>query len=413
MIDADYKMLKKYIKLTVLTAILAVIFAVLFAGCSGSDVESDVQDFVIDKDAKLHYNVIYGKNASDELLYHTSIFCKELKEKCNVSASVLSDYNYSRPNDTSPVRTVEILIGQTERQQSIDLYKSLSAKNEYVIKVDGDKLVFGATTEKLLIEALTAFKQEYFEHKTLNITIPGDFEYHSSHSFFNIAKNGVTETTIVVPYTVAPDVKNLVSMIASKINNLCNTAIKVVYPDETDSFEGCILVGDIDDPDVKEVMQGLEKNQFVIKYVKSKLIIAGNSDKDVANGVISFMGEVILKRDKTNNGNPYVYFPTNLEISEVYDGIIPIIPGGVVMESVTISQNLLSLKYGDITKDGYKLYIELIKSLGFIVDEKSTDELMTASASYSYSENGNNILCQVFIEYNKQSKEAIVKISKT
>lgn len=372
-------------------SLLVFAFAALLTACSApQELSTNDDGLVIDKTKNYEYVIIYGKDAGDTVVHQASLLCKELKEKCKVEAYTQSDWEY-RPNDSlenqGSDKVIEILLGTTDRQLSVDTYNSFTDKNEYVIKAQEDSLVIAATTEQLLVDAVNKFKEEYLEQKALKIVIPYGTEIrNSNYYFFDIVKNGSSTCTIVIPDNASTRIRNMATSISNKINSLCGTNIKVSTESKVKSTEGCILIGNLEDADSKRVMMNLDVGQSVIKYANSKIIIAGYNDTSILNGIFSFMGNIVMKHDKYADGTPYIYFPTELEITDTWMHIAPSVPGGNVIDSSQNSSNLFTVVFEDVEQNEFNNYEELLKNLEFIVtSRKTSDDNSTVSLILNYN----------------------------
>ena len=152
-------------------AIIAII--ITLSACSAANtIEGEENGVIIDKTKNYEYVIIYGKDAGDEIVHQASLLRKELKDKCGIEAYTQSDWDY-RPNDSlennGSEKVIEILLGTTNRQSSIEAHNNFETANEYVIQAKDNVLIFAATSEKLLIDSINEFKETYLEQKNLSI----------------------------------------------------------------------------------------------------------------------------------------------------------------------------------------------------------------------------------------------------
>ena len=81
---------------------------------------------------------------------------------CDVKA-VEASYDKSAP--------YEILIGDTDRPESARAIADLKGENEYILRIDGNKIVLVASSNKALIAGAEYFVSEYLSAETTNLTI--------------------------------------------------------------------------------------------------------------------------------------------------------------------------------------------------------------------------------------------------
>lgn len=398
-------------------AIIAII--ITLSACSAANtIEDEEKGVIIDKTKNYEYVIIYGKDAGDEIVHQASLLRKELKDKCGIEAYTQSDWDY-RPNDSlennGSEKVIEILLGTTNRQSSIEAHNNFETANEYVIQAKDNVLIFAATSEKLLIDSINEFKETYLEQKNLSITIPqGIISKKNDYSFFNIATRGASECSIVIPDNASTRVRNMASNISSKINSLCNTNIKVYEESKISSTDGCILIGNLNDKDCQKIIKELEIGQSIVKQVNSKVIIAGYNDTALLNGIFSFLGNIVMKHDKLTDGSPYVYFPSELELSDTWLHIIPNIPGSVVVENNQQSSNLVTVKFEDVEEDEYLIYEQLLKDLEFIITSKKQSgdgSNVFLSAAYNHIDAALEIDATIDLQYNLTTRSINMSLS--
>ncbi len=152
-------------KLILLIALLAVILT-LFS-CKGADKPAVTTpapapaDVAIYKDGKTEYKIVRGQRSSDGV----KDIVVELRSALNQtfgSAPYLSD-DWVKDESTLSEDAPEILIGDTNRPDSIALKEALPAGNSYAIAVKGSRVVIVAANEAVLAKAVDVFIHDYVQ----------------------------------------------------------------------------------------------------------------------------------------------------------------------------------------------------------------------------------------------------------
>ena len=147
---------------------IVLLFTLSFTGCGfifGKDDEESLTDEVSDR-----LTIVAPGGGSEFTIVHSTLGDKELTSAINVlqarleikfSASIKSVSHVANgEKGTVQNDNFEILIGQTNRKESVEALESL-AYGEYVIRVVGHKLVITGTTPDAIIEALNIFMDKY------------------------------------------------------------------------------------------------------------------------------------------------------------------------------------------------------------------------------------------------------------
>ncbi len=126
---------------------------------------------------KTEYKIVYGKDLSNESrskVYDAAELISTTYEGAEMRYSISEAFS-ERNRKGDP----EILIGQTNRQESFDVLSLLTGEEQAVIKAfENGRIVINATTEELLTEALDAFLQKYVNgDKDGVLDIPSNLEF--------------------------------------------------------------------------------------------------------------------------------------------------------------------------------------------------------------------------------------------
>lgn len=145
---------------TVLAALLT-----LFACKSGKEKPAETTtvpppaDVEVYKDGITEYKIVRGQRSSDGVRAIVLDLRAALLEAFG-TAPILSD-DFVLDEAALTEDAPEILIGETNRPESIELQKSLPAGNSYAIAVKGSRIVIVATNEAVLAQAVEVFIQNY------------------------------------------------------------------------------------------------------------------------------------------------------------------------------------------------------------------------------------------------------------
>ncbi|MBQ7325721.1 MAG: hypothetical protein IJW98_08250 [Clostridia bacterium] len=165
-------------KLCLTLAILAATLTLL--SCKNSDQPAVTTpapapaDVEIYKDGKTEYKIVRGQRSSDGVKDVVVDLRAALEAACG-SAPYLSD-DWVKDQATLSEDAFEILIGETNRPDSIALQKALPGGNSYAIAVKKSRVVIVATNEAVLAKAVDVFIKDYVQKNAQggNLMLKGD-----------------------------------------------------------------------------------------------------------------------------------------------------------------------------------------------------------------------------------------------
>ncbi len=113
------------------------------------------------QDGKMTYTVVRPDGASTEIRTTAVRLCAAIKEKTGLKEVPISD-DYVNRNDPVPTDTLEILVGRTNRAESVDAHAQLG-ENQYIISFTNNRVVIIGYDDAATAEAVTYFINNILE----------------------------------------------------------------------------------------------------------------------------------------------------------------------------------------------------------------------------------------------------------
>ncbi len=131
-------------------------FSTLLTACSdgGRDTEAQTEDVMETKAILSQYTVIFSESADIKIKTAATRFATALGEFTGTTVKAGDDYIGS----SSPETTYEILVGDTNREQSSDVKKTLDSR-DYTIRLVGEKIVINGGSGPAVLLALDEAKE--------------------------------------------------------------------------------------------------------------------------------------------------------------------------------------------------------------------------------------------------------------
>ncbi len=253
------------------------------------DVNSSVGKLLLlaDDGYSFKYDIVRAENSSDKV--YDAV--KNLRSKINKL-----DCEATVVKDTNKEKTYELLIGQTNREESAKALKKLEDNRrnnlgDFIVQVIGDKkIVINATDEKALIKAVNWFTETFCRsEKTWGYLRENyEFLYEKATTSLTHQVNGtdLLEYVVVTPkqieFVAGRGVDSYIEYMAS--SHLAGID-RLDDRDKEQKFE--ILIGDVDRSSAKSVVTP-EKGKYVIKLVGDDIVIKGGDAVSLYYGVEYF-----------------------------------------------------------------------------------------------------------------------------
>lgn len=217
------------------------------SGQEGSgEVTSDVREGGEIPAAELSsYVIIYPADAEQELVSAAAKLAKAIRETYGVVIYVTDDFVVDGIEETQP-REREILIGATNRQESVDFLASLRA-NDHGWRLSGTKLVIAGrtgensilATDRFIYAVLAEKRDVFYSDGTEAFLFTDDY----SVPRILIGETDVSEFSIVCPAGVRNAELAAAEVIRDAIADQCGALIPIVRDSLAESQEYEILIG--------------------------------------------------------------------------------------------------------------------------------------------------------------------------
>ena len=134
------------------------------------------------KGERTKYKIVYADGSSELLISAVETVTRQINSVCDNPLMMCFSANAEWEKPT--VDTPEILIGETNRAESIELQKSITEDYEYIIKAyPNGRIVIVASNEQMLIEAVEYFAETYVTAENDGyLSVPVDLYYTSKLS---------------------------------------------------------------------------------------------------------------------------------------------------------------------------------------------------------------------------------------
>lgn len=273
--------MRSTLKLLCALLALALILPMNFISCSkNNEKDSSQEKLVICENQSSDYVFVRADKANSSVVKAIFAAKDAIKERLGVDLAVNSDW--VRPGQEIPSDAKEILIGETNREESKDAMSKLE-KTGFLIKVYGERIVIVATDELLLIDAINYFVNTYVNGAKGDLFVSRDLTYLSAASDYEpITDNGDGTLTLKLKsFVIVYDNSNKQKFVPAaakafgkRVNNAYNT-LGATEDETQNNYE--ILFGECKREDFKTTDSKILFRDFYLGYSNNKLSISASS----------------------------------------------------------------------------------------------------------------------------------------
>jgi len=163
---------------------LAILMSILLVSCGKSVTTSKSNDFMkVITDGKTEYEIVRGDSDSENETQAAIALRKGIKEKTKIDIKLSTDW--VKKGEKIPVSKKEILIGKTNRTESVAALKKLEKRKnnqrDFAIVTTKERIVITATAKEGLDRAVAYFLKNNIVNG--KIEIPENTEYYDTYKY--------------------------------------------------------------------------------------------------------------------------------------------------------------------------------------------------------------------------------------
>lgn len=257
-----------------------------------AETEKPVEMLDLIANGKTSYSLVRSENASDVMIKRVSAMRNEIKDITGASLTYGTDW--VKKGTEVPAEAKEIVIGSTNRPQTIAALEVIREK-DFVITYDGGRLVITGGNEESTLRAIDYFMENYFDKTNGKLTIPDNLNDVIAHDYpidgITIAGVDIRQYQVVVPqncdrYTYYAGV-NLVDFLKTNAGITLN-----FVTDDQPETEYEFLIGNTKRAASSAFTSAIPAGQYVLGAVDKKIVMLGDSYL-IGAGVGAFLNEYV------------------------------------------------------------------------------------------------------------------------
>ena len=233
------------------------------------------------------YTIVHQSDASAELSEAFISLAKAIRDKYGFTLQVSDDFVL--PGESAPTDTLEILIGNTNRAESLALADNLKA-SDFMIKFENNRLVIMGGSDETTAQAI-AYYIDYLLGEESPMYPSESFFVKGDYRVDKLTLNGIDISNFVIVRGsgMNSEERAISVLVQEAIADACGVTIPFVLASEEETqYE--ILLGNTGRA---ETSKPVDAGCVSIEQSESKIALYGNGDYSAAYAIKYFINEVI------------------------------------------------------------------------------------------------------------------------
>lgn len=258
----------------------------------------------INSDNASSFTIVRPEKCGSELINAASEL-RSAFEKAGLRIKIKDDW--VRKEETAPSGTPEILVGPTNRAESRKYYSKLKI-NDYIIAVEGGRIIILGGSEEATQKAVNKFISNYLSDVSEEISLPYEIlqTYAGKYSATEVILCGqnISDYQIVLPKNADHLLKYAAHLISSRVSEFCGSRVAAV--EENDATDQPKIILSYENTSINEdeylfVQEGENFSVFateksILQSIRTLLLPLSNSSSDSADITPNFgINKIISK----------------------------------------------------------------------------------------------------------------------
>ncbi len=319
-----------------------------------NDIFDDPNLLYLALDGKTDYVIVHSAKMteSNRIVVACNALSAAIKEKTGVEIPVVTD--------DMPAAAREIIVGKTERPESLNIINELE-KEQFAIRAVGNKIVVRGFTDSITIGALNYFadmtvNSANSETKTISVerTLNATYTGVSGQSDITVMGTPISQFTIVYPSDYTASEKRLAQYLVEHIYDITGAFVRMSR--DNSSFDNEILIGNTS----RTVASTPEGHTFNVSGKGGKLQLQAGSTFAYYE-LVTYITEELLAKNR-----PVFHFTDSFEYSR------------------DVSSTLTDgAQYADSVQGEYRIMVQNI--WGNTGENHATRHMMTIELALAYN----------------------------
>ena len=339
--------------LTLCVLLSALTLTLLLTSCGGDhDGAGSAQNMPEIKNgsgALAGYSIVRGDNSGNAVLKAALNLRAATRQRDGSTLNLYTDFTESTP--------MEILVGPTNRPESLQAQKELNDSVQYILRSAGDKIVLAAATQKNLLAAVERLVEECIngsaDPKALDIV-------QKNEGLLLYSQN--RHCSFVVPDSASDE---FIDCASQMLGTLDLPDLKIVrYTD----YEGgpAVMLGKMPEDTINLAYSAfLNENEYIARTAAEKVYLLGANDLLTMIALGDYLYDLQALLDRDWEGNRYICSPADYSFNSTWNFPVPKPVQATLENSESISTTTHLFYYTGVSKYSLSLFKQVLTFLGY------------------------------------------------
>lgn len=300
------------------------------------------------------YILVRGDSSGNDVLRQVLNLKHAIDERFDMGMESFTDWA-ADVDDKDGVHK-EILIGHTNREESVKINEELKNTYGYVIRSVGDKIVITASTTGLLEKAVARFTESYVVGTRDGILPRGINVIYKEEAPLCVMSN-TDSMRLFVSEKASEELKGAVRDFSDRVKDLSGILPETVYDMHMEPEKVVVVLKDTVFTDSLEPPAGLPAapgpDYWSIERKDDRIVLEGSNEAQSIAALGRLFEQIAGGADKTLDGKTVFFYEKTGTWKGSWENTAPCLVGGVYLGSEGISGNSRCHYYEGVSLNAY------------------------------------------------------------
>lgn len=378
----------------IISVLLCVLIcAAAFSSCGGERPDSskepgidDQINYPVDAGVISEYTIVRGDSSGNPVLKQALNLRSLIHNQCGCKLYLTTDF-------TEDKGLPEILIGSTNRPESIEAAKDLRDSVPYIIRSYGNKIAIVANTQNKLAQAVAYFVENYIANGQTELSSI-DYACQSSDLILLSAN---THCSFVVPDDASDA---FITCAESMLGSLSVSDFKLI-PFSEYTGGNAVMLGNIFGDEISKLYSNLiDKGEYIARSAAGHVYLQGYDELLTLTAFGDFLVDVQKNVDKDFDGNRYLSCPAGYSFNNTWEFSIPKPFHAVLDNSENITGETHIFYYSEVSEHSFSLFKQALGFFGYTLKPHTTNTYVTDSTTLTLNYLSSDRTLSVLLDNN-------------
>ncbi len=305
------------------------------------------------------YTIIRGDSSGNPVLKQALNLRSSIRAKSGNTLPLTTDFTEDKGKP-------EILVGYTNRQESIEVAKELTDSTSFIIRTVGNKIVIAANTQNHLAAAIEFFTENYLSNEFQTTAVINHVQPNDSLILIN--------ENIQCSFVIPDDASNEFSDCAQSMLDTLGIPNLTLTRYSDYSGERAVMLGMIPQNEISSAYaSSINEGEYIARTAAGNIYLQGKNELLTLTAFGDFLVDMQNSADRDLAGNRCISAVYGYSFNNAWAFTVPKPLQATLDNSENITSSSHIFYYSGVSEHSFSLFKQMLTFLGYTIKPYTTN----------------------------------------